>query len=175
MGLQVQELPLLEAHIAPHTMCSGPECDREAKTRGLCMAHYMQQYQGRELAPIRRRRPSPPIRLKSCPTCQTAFKWKSNKTYCSAECRPPYPHNPGRKYGITAEEYAKWMATTECASCGGSFVDETYHALSKVLDHCHDTGKIRGVLHMRCNLSIGQAGDDPEVLRKHVAYLERHA
>ena len=41
------------------------------------------------------------------------------------------------------------------------------------LDHCHNTGKIRGLLCMRCNTAIGRMHDDPELLRKAIAYLER--
>lgn len=33
--------------------CAGPECDREARTRGYCRAHYQQLRGGRELAPLR--------------------------------------------------------------------------------------------------------------------------
>jgi hypothetical protein len=31
-----------------------------------------------------------------------------------------------------------------------------------VVDHCHDTGKIRAILHSRCNVFIGQR--DPRIL-----------
>jgi len=41
------------------------------------------------------------------------------------------------------------------------------------VDHCHETGQIRGVLCRRCNRAIGQLGDNLEAVRKAVAYLER--
>lgn len=41
------------------------------------------------------------------------------------------------------------------------------------LDHCHAKGHFRGWLCNRCNLILGHAKDDPELLRKLAAYLER--
>jgi hypothetical protein len=40
------------------------------------------------------------------------------------------------------------------------------------IDHNHKTMKFRGILGTGCNAAMGQAGDDPKVLRKLAAYLE---
>ena len=40
------------------------------------------------------------------------------------------------------------------------------------VDHCHKTGKIRGLLCSTCNLMIGNAYDNPEILRSGANYLE---
>lgn len=41
-----------------------------------------------------------------------------------------------------------------------------------VVDHCHTTGKIRGLLCHPCNLSLGKMKDSPELIRKLAEYCE---
>ncbi|MFG2230301.1 endonuclease VII domain-containing protein [Streptomyces sp. NPDC048723] len=43
------------------------------------------------------------------------------------------------------------------------------------VDHCHKTGRVRGVLCFNCNTAIGKLGDDPDAARRVVSYLEGHA
>lgn len=40
------------------------------------------------------------------------------------------------------------------------------------IDHCHSTGKVRGLLCHRCNTMLGQSKDSPEILRAAALYLE---
>ncbi|WP_224058896.1 endonuclease VII domain-containing protein [Streptomyces kanamyceticus] len=40
------------------------------------------------------------------------------------------------------------------------------------VDHCHETGKVRGVLCFNCNSGIGKLGDDPDNTRRATAYPE---
>lgn len=42
------------------------------------------------------------------------------------------------------------------------------------IDHCHTTGKIRGLLCNACNRLLAAADDNLEVLRKAISYLESH-
>ncbi|MFF3494162.1 endonuclease VII domain-containing protein [Streptomyces sp. NPDC002795] len=43
------------------------------------------------------------------------------------------------------------------------------------VDHCHETGRVRGVLCFNCNSAIGKLGDDPDTVRRATAYLEGNA
>ncbi|KAB2348952.1 endonuclease VII domain-containing protein [Actinomadura rudentiformis] len=42
------------------------------------------------------------------------------------------------------------------------------------VDHCHETGAVRGLLCPECNSGMGQLRDDPVTLRRAADYLEEH-
>jgi len=128
-----------------------------------------------------------------CKACDTAHRAANkekiaayNHKYCvknkekiAAHDRKRYIENKekvaarSRKYlyGITPEEYNTILKAQGgvCAICGRA--DDNGGALS--VDHDHETGKTRGLLCKGCNLLLGKAHDDPELLRKAAAYLER--
>ncbi len=41
------------------------------------------------------------------------------------------------------------------------------------VDHCHDTGAIRGLLCSNCNTGIGLLRDNPEILARAIIYLAK--
>jgi len=43
------------------------------------------------------------------------------------------------------------------------------------VDHCHDTGRVRGLLCSHCNRCIGLMANDPSRLRGAADYLGTHA
>lgn len=76
-----------------------------------------------------------------------------------------------RYYGITVEEYDALLVAQGglCAICRGP---QTHGRENLDVDHCHATGRIRGLLCSHCNRGIGLLGDDPERMRAAAAYLE---
>ena len=77
-----------------------------------------------------------------------------------------------KAYGITLEQYDE-MAERQgdrCGICGTDSPGEKYRWFC--VDHCHKTGVVRGLLCHHCNWLLGRVGDDPEVLRKAIEYLE---
>lgn len=81
-----------------------------------------------------------------------------------------------KKYGITPEEYDEMAATQDnvCASCGLPETANNQHGpLPLAVDHDHETGKVRGLLCMRCNRCLGMLGDNAERIEKLAAYKRR--
>lgn len=70
------------------------------------------------------------------------------------------------KYDLTPEEYADLLAGQggACAICGAP--PPPHRRLA--VDHCHDTGRVRGLLCGHCNRALGLLGESPDrVLRAH--------
>jgi hypothetical protein len=79
-------------------------------------------------------------------------------------------HHLKRKFDLSLEEYDALMAKQggRCAICGTT---DTAPWDWFCVDHCHTSGAVRGLLCRACNTCIGQAQDDPEILRKAIHYL----
>lgn len=79
-------------------------------------------------------------------------------------------YNRLRRYKMTPEQYdAMWEAQAKrCALCA----KETPRP---VIDHCHDTGRVRGILCTQCNTGLGKFGDSPEMLMLAIEYLTKGA
>ena len=77
------------------------------------------------------------------------------------------------KYKISGEEYNKVLEKQVglCAICGS---DSPRRNGSKnfAVDHNHTTMEVRGLLCHPCNVMIGLAKDDIEVLEKAIEYLK---
>jgi hypothetical protein len=74
-------------------------------------------------------------------------------------------------YGITQEQFEQMLAAQNhtCAICNSP----DWGKPSPSIDHCHDTGKVRGLLCNNCNLGIGLLGDNWQTLSNALNYLER--
>ena len=77
------------------------------------------------------------------------------------------------KYGITFAIYRKMYLDQErkCAICGAHAPLNIDKPLPFVVDHCHRTQVVRGLLCNRCNLAIGMFKDDQISLRNAFRYL----
>lgn len=73
-------------------------------------------------------------------------------------------------YKITSAEYKALIDTSngKCALCGG--VNADGNALA--VDHCHASGRVRGMLCVHCNLGLGHFKDSVATLEKAIAYLK---
>ena len=73
-------------------------------------------------------------------------------------------------YGVTLEQWNEMFQAQggRCAICG------THQCSTKKsfsVDHCHKTGKVRGLLCQNCNTALGKFKDDEELLHSAIRYL----
>jgi hypothetical protein len=71
-----------------------------------------------------------------------------------------------RKYGLTVEQLREVLAPGRCAICGRT---DRLH-----VDHCHETGQVRGLLCDSCNAGLGRFRDDEARLIAAANYLRSH-
>lgn len=99
-------------------------------------------------------------------------------TFCSRECKKDGTNHAyrsryyGATYGLTVEavEEMRVAQDDKCAACGEAFglqrQDQTrdFH-----VDHCHATGRIRGLLCIGCNTAAGRIEARGEVVSRYLA------
>lgn len=77
-----------------------------------------------------------------------------------------------KKFNITIEQYddMRRRQKFKCAICR---IDEKYFNKRMVVDHCHSSGVIRGLLCGKCNFLIGFAKDSTKSLSSAIKYLNK--
>lgn len=126
---------------------------------------------------------------KICPICKNEkqFESNTNSLKCS-ECRYKLRIEWGtenkarvkelnihRKFNITLEEFEN-MYFQQNGVCKICRMPEDVYCDGKVkdlsIDHCHKTGKIRGLLCQRCNFALGNFRDDIGIILSALEYLK---
>jgi hypothetical protein len=82
-------------------------------------------------------------------------------------------------YGISLTDYSEMYKLQDgrCAICDQPETGKDRYGNVRPLavDHCHDSGKVRGLLCYACNSMLGQAKDRVEVLAAGIEYLTKHS
>lgn len=124
-----------------------------------------------ERAAYHRRKTDPEFKARKAATAKRA----TEKLRASGKL--PEVHrraNLKRYYGMTPADYDARLEEQGgvCAICKTA----TPGAKRKhfMVDHCHETRTIRGLLCTHCNLGLGKFGDNIEGLERALAYLKRH-
>jgi hypothetical protein len=118
--------------------------------------------------------------------CKECKEWKifgKAKTYCKECCSLKTKNNYNyekqrayllkKKYGISCEKYDQMLHTQnyKCYICQ-KHEDKLDRSLA--VDHCHTTGKVRGLLCGNCNRFLGQINDDITTAKRLVNYLNEY-
>ncbi len=75
-----------------------------------------------------------------------------------------------KSYGLTEVDFIvkRELQDNKCKLCDKPFGEKT-----PVVDHNHDTGQVRGLLHSNCNVLLAMAGDDITMLQAAISYLQQ--
>ncbi len=116
---------------------------------------------------------------KSCKMCSTVFTPTSPcMFYCSEYCEVRGRTNRYllRNYNVTLEWYEKEYKKQDglCAICHkeGFLMNPKVHKTRLVVDHCHKTGGVRGLLCHNCNRALGLFKDEIKTILSAATYLE---
>lgn len=117
-----------------------------------------------------------------CRECnnQAHKEWRRNHPHYKNKYRADRKSDPRRfkryqlkkDYGIKIEEWDLMFSAQEskCAICKATEPGPRGWAT----DHCHSTGKFRGILCGKCNPLLGYARDNISILTSAIAYLRVH-
>lgn len=85
-------------------------------------------------------------------------------------------HHIKKTYGITAEQFERMLQDQGgvCAICRRLPNGTNHVERNLVIDHCHKTGKVRGLLCNNCNAGMGIIGDSVEHLEAALSYLRAY-
>jgi hypothetical protein len=132
--------------------CTVDGCGLKHQAKGLCHKHYMNKWyrdhpEGLETA-----------RVRMALVPKEVMRDRRLRYY----------------YGVDSEWYAEQLVKQNgvCAICHKPENKTINGKLLKLaVDHCHDTGKVRGLLCQACNRGIGCFNHDPMLLRSAIGYL----
>ena len=102
-----------------------------------------------------------------CLPCKKLY-YRANKERIKQANRRRYLE---QAYGLTPDEHAALLISQSglCAIC------EQSDSQGLHVDHCHTTGKIRGMLCGKCNRGLGHFDDNTEFLEQALFYLKKHS
>ena len=75
-----------------------------------------------------------------------------------------------KEFKLRPQQYIKMLEEQNyvCAICKGSDVGKRL-----AVDHCHSSGKVRGLLCQKCNMGLGHFEDSIYYLKEAVKYLTK--
>lgn len=122
------------------------------------------------------RGPGPDETTRPCRWCEQMFRNPDGRrAFCSEACGKigKAMRQIFANYRLTLEEYRDLYRAQNgvCRVCG--LADRSARATNGLLvvDHCHDSGRVRGLLCSHCNRAIGLLGDSPEILKRAAEYV----
>jgi hypothetical protein len=135
--------------------------------------------------------------MKDCGKCKQSLdlsefgvdrRYNKPRSYCKSCCRlkereyrKKHPEkirasNIKQTYKVSLERAYELMAVKNCESCNVRLTKSKHNVRAntdQVIDHCHDTGEVRGVLCSGCNLGLGHFTDSVTKLEDAIKYIKK--
>lgn len=104
-----------------------------------------------------------------CRDCTSKYQKVQRVRYRGATSRR---YNLKKLFGITTEQYDKMLHEQggKCAICRTD-QSGTERSTYLCVDHDHETGKVRGLLCVTCNMGLGMFKDNVGLMAKAIDYL----
>ena len=102
---------------------------------------------------------------KECRAERSRFRYSNGDTYAI---------RLKKLYGLSVKEYDELYAEAEgqCQCCG---IKEKELNKRLAVDHCHSSGKVRGLLCGKCNTALGQLDDSLDKISSLYSYLKERS
>lgn len=146
--------------------CSTADCENLAVAKGMCKRCYMREYMRGYQNKWRKKNKA----LARAQKTRDHTKNGKNRYINRRHRALAYALDVAlKKYGMTHEEYLKMFEAQggACSICG-----RTPPKNRLAIDHCHKTGRVRGLLCGACNTGLGLFRDDVALLRAATQYLQ---
>lgn len=115
---------------------------------------------------------------KVCSCCNTAkplteFYKKDASGRLDAKCKScRIIKDREKRLGVSEEEYRRMYHEQggRCGICRSRLYSKRYKRFA--VDHCHTSGKVRGLLCTNCNTAIGLLKDDPVAIQRAAEWVK---
>lgn len=105
---------------------------------------------------------------------ETTYLSKNGKTHYRSRCYKCHHNLYNYRMTGPARDLLLVSQNNKCAICGSevSFMGRTNNSHGAVVDHCHSSEEVRGILCGNCNIALGLFKDNVETLSNAINYLK---
>jgi hypothetical protein len=112
--------------------------------------------------------------MSKCKSCKAQYEssyYKNNHEARKKRSIRELERSRLKRYQLSSSEF-KSLLEVQYNCCAICTIDIT-NSIQNV-DHCHFTGKVRGILCTNCNTGLGKLGDTEDSLLKALQYLRKY-